>query len=213
MSALRQFLGRIRLQLRGKNHVVGWSMTPDEAISFFKGYGKTVLTFFGYSMKYEDEEMIFKIVRDMLSKHSSETTLVNYGATTGGLGAMYPLAKKMGFVTTGIVSTLALEYPDGISDAVDHVCFIADKQWGGNLPNSNELSPTSKAMVACSNILVAIGGNEISRDELLAGKESGKPIQYFPAEMDHAAAIQRAKRMGLPPPGSFWGSVHDVLGR
>jgi len=49
MSTLRQFIGRIRLQLRGKNYIVGWDMTPEEVIAFFLSQRKTVLTFYGYS--------------------------------------------------------------------------------------------------------------------------------------------------------------------
>ena len=209
---LRQFIGRMKLQSRGKNHFVGWSMRPEEAVSFMRTQGKIVLTFFGYSVSYNDKEAMLKIVRDVLAQYSPEKTLVNIGATTGGLGAAYPLTKSLGFVTTGVVSTEALDYPDEISEAADHICFIKDKQWGGKLSNSEQLSPTSKAMVECSDILVAIGGNDVSRDELLEGKKQGKPIQYFPAEMDHDAAIRRAKRLGLPKPESFMGSVHEVFG-
>lgn len=208
-----QFIGRIRLRLRGKNHVVGWSMTPDETVSFFKRQGKIVITFLGYSVDYQDIGGMLKIVQDVLSKYSPEKTLVNIGATMGGLGAAYPLIKSMGFSTAGIVSSEALAYPKYISDAADHICFIRDKYWGGKIPNTDELSPTSKAMVECSDILVAIGGNDISRDELIEGKAQGKPIQYFPAEMDHEAAIRRAKHLGLPEPESFMGSVHDVFGK
>lgn len=213
MSSLRQFIGRVRLQLRGKNHVVGWSMMPEEAVSFFKRQGKIVLSFFGYSVDYQDKDEMFKIVQDVLSKYSPEKTLVNIGATMGGIGNSYPLIKSLGFSTTGIVSTEVLANPEYISDAVDHVCFIKDKLWGGKLPNSNELSTTSRAMVECSDILVAIGGNDISRDELLEGKAQGKPIQYFPAEMNHDAAIRRAKYLGVPMPESYMGSVHDVFGK
>lgn len=213
MQTLRHFIGKLKLQLRGKNHVVGWNMTPEEAIAFFQRQGKTVLTFYGYSVDYGDKDEMLKTVRDVLSQYRPEKTLVNIGATKGGMGMAYPLIKSLGFVTAGIVSTEALAYPKGISDAVDHVCFIKDSQWGGKLPNSNELSPTSKAMVACSDILVAIGGNDIARDELLEGKSQGKPIQYFPAEMDHDAAIRRAKYLGEPMPESFMGSVHDVFGK
>lgn len=214
MSTLRQIIGRINLQWRGKNHVVGWSMTPEEVITFFMSQRKTVLTFYGYSgMGYEDEKAMLAIARKVLSGYSPETTLVNIGVTSVGIGAVYPMAKSMGFETAGIVTSLALEYKGGISESVDHMCFVKDKQWGGNLPNSNELSPTSRAMVACSDILVAIGGNDVSRDELLAGKAQGKPIQYFPAEMDHAAAVRRAKYLGMPMPELFMGSVHDVFGK
>lgn len=213
MGNLQQFIGKIRLQMRGKNHIVGWNMAPEEAIAFFQRQGKIVLTFFGYSVSYQDKEGMLKIVRDVLSQYSPEKTLINIGATKGGMGEAYPLIKSLGFVTAGIVSTEALANPEYISDAVDHICFIKDKQWGGKLPNSEELSPTSKAMVEASDILVAIGGNDIARDELLEGKALGKPIQYFPAEMDHEAAVRRAKYLGVPMPESFMGSVHDVFGK
>jgi len=214
MGALQQFIGRMKMQSRSRNHIVGWSMTPDDAVSFVRRRGKAVLTFFGYSgMRYEDEKGMLDIVLDVLSHYLPQKTLINIGATEVGVGAAYRLAKEMGFETTGIVSTEALEYPDEISSLVDHVCFIKDTQYGGKLPDSNELSPTSKAMVECSDILVAIGGNDISRDELMEGKKQGKPIQYFPAEMDHDAAIRRAKRLGLPKPESFMGSVHDAFGK
>ena len=207
MSTLRQLIGRFRLQLRGKNHIVGWNMTAEEVIAFFLRQRKTVLTFYGYSgMGYEDEKGMLETARKVLSRYSPDTTLVNIGVTSSGIGAVYPLAKSMGFTTTGIVTSLALEHPSGvagISEAVDHICFVADQQWGGNLPHSDQLSPTSRAMVECSDILVGIGGGGISEVEMLAGKAQGKPVYYYPADMNHAAAIRYAKKMGLPPPESF----------
>jgi hypothetical protein len=212
MNNIRQLIGRVRLQLRGKNHIVGWNMTPEAVIAFFMSQGKTVLSFYGYSgMGYEDEEALLRIAQKILSGYSQEGTLVNIGVTSVGIGAIYPLAKSMGFETAGIVTSLALEYPEGISDTVDHICFVTDQRWGGNLPDSNELSPTSRAMVECSDILVGIGGGGISEAEMLAGKAQGKPVHFYPAEMNHARAINYAKRMGLPPPESFWGSNADVF--
>jgi hypothetical protein len=187
-------------------------MKPEEAVSFIKGLGKTMLTFYGFSgMGYEDEQEMLGIARDVLSKYSPETTLVNIGASSTGIGAIYPLAKSMGYETAGIISTEALEYLEEISDAVDHICFIEDNQWGGKLPNSNELSPTSRAMVECSDILVGIGGGGISLDEMLAGHEQGKEILYFPADMNHERASRQAENKGLPPPQSFKGAAHETL--
>ena len=213
MTTLRQIIGRVRLQLQEKNRVVGWNMTTEDAVSFFKAQGKTVVTFFGYMLGYEDEAEMFRIVRDELSNFSPETTLVNDGVTKWGLGEIYPLAKSLGYTTTGIVSKNILDDPSDISPFVDHICFMDDIQWGGKLPNSKELSPTSKAMVDCSDVLIAIGGNEVSRDELLAAQKLGKLIHYHPAEMNHANAIHHAKRKGLPPPESFLGAVHDAFGK
>lgn len=213
MKTVRQFLGRVRFGWQAGNRVVGWNMTPEEAAAFFKNQRKTVLTFFGYMLGYENEAEMFRIVRDELARYSPQTALVNDGVTRWGLGGIYPLAKSLGFTTAGIVSKKILDNPSDISPAVDHICFMDDTQWGGKLPNSEELSPTSKAMVACSDVLIAIGGNDVSRDELLEGRRQGKPIHYYPAEMNHEAAIRHAKKKGLPPPESFMGSVHDEFGR
>lgn len=199
-------------QLSEKDKVIGWRMTPGEALAFFKSQRKTVVTFFGYSVDYENEKAMLKKAEDVLAGYSPATFLINIGATRGGAGAIYPIAKAMGFTTTGIVSSLATQYLDDISNAVDHVCFIMDSQWGGKLPNSNHLSPTSQAMVACSDILIGIGGGEISRDEMIAGREQGKPVHFYPAEINHAYWVQRSQNMNLPPPDSFWGAAHEVFG-
>lgn len=214
MSAIRRFIGRIRLGLRKGRHIVGWSMKPEDAVRFIKGRGKTVLTFYGYSgMGYEREEEMLRVARDVLARHSPATTLVNIGGTKAGIGAVYPLARSLGFETTAVVSTRALQYPQDISESVDHLCLVEDRQYGGNLPGSAELSPTSRAMVDCSDILVAIGGGDVSRDELLEAKRQGKPIQYHPAEFNHENAVRLAGKKGEPPPASFMGAVHDVFGK
>ena len=115
--------------------------------------------------------------------------MINIGATASGIGAVYPLAKAMGFTTTGIVSSLAAKHIENISEAVDHVCFVSDTQWGGKLAGSNQLSPTSQAMVACSDVMVAIGGGEVTRDELTAGRALGRPVYFYPAEVSHQQLI------------------------
>ena len=213
MSGFRQFIGRVSLQLQGKHHIVGWNMTPDEVVSFIRQRGKTVLTFFGYSgMGYEDEHAMLQTARHILKQYLPEKTLVLIGATEVGIGVVYRVAKAMEFETVGIVTSLALEF-GGFSTAVDHICFVEDAQWGGILPNSSELSPTSRAMVDSSDILVAIGGNDISRDELLEGRKLGKPVQYFPADMNHERMSRRAERFGEPPPESFSGSCQDEFGK
>jgi hypothetical protein len=203
---------RINLESSRKDKVIGWEMTPGEAVVFFRSRRKAVVTFLGYSVDYENEKAMLKIAEDVLAGYSPETSLINIGATTGGAGAIYPIAKALGFTTTGIVSSLALQYIDDISTTVDHVCFVLDSQWGGKLRNSNNLSPTSQAMVACSDIFVGIGGGEISRDEMIAGRDQGKPVHFYSAEINHEYWIQRAQKMSLPPPDSFWGAAHEVFG-
>jgi hypothetical protein len=191
--------------------VVGWTMKAEDAFLFFRKLQKRVISLFGYSSPYEDEGSMLKIVREELSRFSPETHLVNIGATMGGIGAAYPLAKSMGFLTTGIVSSLATQYADQVSADVAHICFIADTSWGGKLPNSDALAPTSQAMVACTDIFIGIGGGEITRDELRAGQALGKPVTFHPAEVNHEWARKRAEKNNQPPPTSFWGPAHAAL--
>lgn len=212
MSTWKQILGRLQLTLRRTSHIVGWHMTPTEVIAFFKGQPKKVLTFYGYSgMGYEDEAAMLGIAQTVLAGYSPESTLVNIGATSSGIGAVYPLAKSLGFETTGIVTYLALKRPHSLSPAVDHICFVIDQRWGGKLPNSNELSPTSTAMVACSDILVGIGGGSITRDEMLAGKAQGNPTYFYSADMNHAQAVRHANQLGLPQPAAFNSAADELL--
>lgn len=191
--------------------VVGWSMKPEEVFLYFRTLQKKVVSLFGFSSPYEDNEAVLKIAKEELSQYSPEKYLVNIGATKGGIGAAYPLAKSMGFITTGIVSSVAIEYADEISPDVDHICFITDQAWGGKLPGSTTLTPTSQAMVACSDIFIGIGGGEITREEMLAGLALGKPVRFHPAEMEHAWALRRAEKNNRPAPVSFWGAAHEEL--
>ena len=66
-------------------------------------------------------------------------------------------------------------------------------------------------MVACTDILIGIGGGEIGRDELIAGREQGKPVRFYPAEMSHEYLIRRAQKLDLPSPISFLGAAHEVF--
>lgn len=187
-------------------------MTAVETRAFFRSLGKKVVTFFGYSVDYENENLTLKTAKDALSLYSPRDVLVNIGATAGGIGAVYSLAKEMGFTTAGIVSSVASEHLEYISDAVDYICFVADTQWGGRLPKSKQLSPTSQAMVSCSDVLIAIGGGEVTRDELIAGREQGKTVHFYPAEINHQYLIEQARKKNEPMPKSFWGAAHEVFG-
>lgn len=210
MSQFDESGARMFLAARGKNQIVGWQMTPEETQEFFEQQGKKVLCFLGYSADYEDELGMLTIAHTVLMQYDPVTTLVNMGATQGGLGAIYPLAKALGFTTTGIVSRNALEIVDEISPDVEFVCFIADETWGGKMP-SGELFPTSEAMVRCSDVMVGIGGGPISRDEMLVGRARGKSVYFYPADISHKLAILWAEKRGQPVPTSFWGEAHEAI--
>lgn len=182
--------------------------TPEEVRAFFQSKGMEVLTFLGYSgAGYEDEAAMLDQATGVLGQFDPKNTIVNIGATAEGIGAVYRVAKERGFATSGIVSTQARENKVPLSPCVDIVFYVEDATWGGILPGTDRLSPTSTAMVEASDVLVAIGGGEVARDELAAAKRSGKRVQFIPADMNHQIARDKAMKKGQPPPKDFRGAA------
>ena len=174
--------------------------------------GKTVLTFVGYSgAGYESPAAMLDIAAGVLAGFDPATTLVALGATPDGIGAVYELARRLGFETAGIVSTQARQTGAALSPFVDRVCFVEDERWGGVVPGTDRLSPTSQAMVDCSDVLVGIGGGEVARDELIAARRLGKVVRFFPADLDHRRCLESAARRGLEAPTDFRGAAHRAL--
>lgn len=187
--------------------------TVEEIADFFRRRRKRVVTFLGYSgHEYERPAAMLRYARQVLGHFDPAHTIVNIGATQAGIGAIYPLAKRMGFVTTGIVSTRARKAEGGsaLSHHVDFVFLVQDDTWGGYLPGTEQLSPTSAAIVGNSNVVVAIGGDEVARDELRAAKRAGCRTRYVAAEMNHAKARRTAQRKGMPEPTDFAGAAADA---
>jgi hypothetical protein len=188
--------------------------TPLEVSTFFEGQSKTVVTLLGYSVAdYEDRSALIRHVTGILDQYDPKKTIVNIGATVDGIGRVYELAKQRGFSTTGIVSSRARDSHATISTCVDVVFFVKDASWGGFLKGTQRLSPTSAAMVNVSDRLVAIGGGEVSRDELIAATRAGKNTTYIPADMNHRIAQERAAKKGQRPPTDFRGAVDAVFGQ
>lgn len=188
------------------------SGTPSEIKSFFTGTGKTVLTFVGYSgAGYEDPVAMLAEAERILSESDPNKTIVNIGATPDGIGAVYEIAKRKGFLTTGIVSTQARQYNVALSPYVDRVFYVEDATWGGYLKGTERLSPTSEAIVEASDVVIGIGGGEVARDELTAARRLGKNVRFFPADMDHQKAREGAARKGLTPPTDFRGAAHGAF--
>jgi len=170
----------------------------------------TVLTFVGYSgAGYEDPIKLQTLIQKALSCFSPEHYIVNCGATAEGIGVVYEIAKAAGFETMGIVSSLAAVKGSKLSPYVGTVYFIPDETWGGYLPNG-KLSPTSAAIVDTSDVIVGIGGGEVARDELLAAKAAGRRTNYIPADLNHLAAIEKAKSKGQPVPTDFSGAANVI---
>lgn len=180
--------------------------------AWLRGRDLKVLSFVGYSgAGYQDPDAMRAAAEQVLARHDPSRTVVNIGATEAGIGAVYALARQRGFGTIGIVSTLAREAGEPLSPCVDRVFFVRDAQWGGRLPGSTQLSPTSAAIVAHSAEIVAIGGGDIARDELRGARAAGVPLTFYAADMNHALARDKARSKGQPAPTDFGGTARDAF--
>ena len=194
------------LACQGPTHIRTGDTTA--IASHVKATGKNVLSFVGYSgAGYQDPDVLIREASRILDRHDPARTLINSGGTAEGIGQIYDLAKRKGFETMGIVSSLARQEQAPLSACVDTVFFVPDSTWGGELPQGKGLSPTSSAMVFISDVLVGIGGGEIARDELLATRRLGKPMTFIPADMNHELAREKARRKGQPEPKEFGGAA------
>jgi len=180
--------------------------------AFVRSKHMRVLTFAGYSgAQYQDPEAMMEHASRILDEQDPQKTLINIGATVEGIGAVYEIAKRKGFTTMGIVSTLARDERVTLSKCVDYVFYVKDSTWGGQAPGGNNLSPTSAAIVESSASFIAIGGGEVARDEMLAARKAGKPVTFIPADMNHKIAREKAQKRGEPEPTDFRGAAHGAL--
>ena len=178
------------------------------AIARIRESGLTVVTFMGFSgAGYEDAPAVERAVAKVLDELDPASVLICAGATAEGIGAVYPMAKKRGFKTIGVVSAIAEKEGVTFSPQVDMVFVIADDSWGGITPDG-KLSPTSSAMVGAADRIISVGGGEIARDEIAAAVAMGKKPRYIQADMNHAAAIRKANDRQQPVPADFRGPVH-----
>lgn len=172
----------------------------------------SVLTFAGFSgAGYEDAEAMLRHAARILAGQDPARTLVNVGATAEGIGAVYAIARRNGFTTMGIVSTLARDESVALSECVDYVFYVKDSTWGGRVPGSDGLSPTSEAVVAVSTSIVGIGGGEVARDEMLEARRRGTPVTFIPADMNRQIAREKARKQGRSDPVDFRGAAEAAL--
>lgn len=176
---------------------------PAAVREFFSSKDWRVVTFLGYSgAGYEDTPAMLEQADRILQQLDVAKTIVNIGATAEGIGALYEKAKARGFKTSGIVSSIARGKAP-LSPCVDYVFFVPDKTWGGYDKEKGKLSATSEAMLQASDELIAIGGNDIARDELLEAQRLGKKVMFIPADMNHEAALKKGV--------DFRGSAHEAM--
>ena len=181
--------------------------SPDEAVALVRRSGRWVVMFAGFSgAGYDDPAAVERVIVQVLDEFKPASTIVAAGATPEGIGAVYVLAKQRGFATIGIVSAIAEKEGAAFSPAVDVVYAIADDTWGGRGADGR-LSPTSSAIVAAADEMIAIGGGDIARDEMIAARALGKRVRYFAADMNHAAAVAKARQKREADPSDFRGAL------
>jgi hypothetical protein len=184
--------------------------SPERAIEEIKNRGKKVATFIGFSGQgYENPELVLKQLDAILDGLDAKNTLINIGGTPDGIGILYERAKQRGFETIGIVSSLS--EVGWLSPYVDRIYLIKDKVWGGFINGSKVLAPTSRAIVAVTDLVFAIGGGVIGRDEFLSLIEKGVPATYIKALANKAKAIARAVKANKPEPTEFRGDLELFL--
>lgn len=178
-------------------------------IAAFAGFGKSVVTLVGYSGSgYQRPDQLFHHVTGILDGLDPATALVNIGVTEDGIGHAYAWAKERGFATTGIVATAVLAFAPVLAADCDHVFVVEDSACGGYV--DGRISPVSEAMVSVSHQMIAIGGGDVVRDELLEMQKRGKPVRFIAADMNHLRALAKAWGKGLPAPkpADLQGSAH-----
>ncbi|MCB1112133.1 MAG: hypothetical protein H7A37_01570 [Chlamydiales bacterium] len=169
---------------KSRNHQVINRLTfsKDDAITYtnVKKGDKDIVSFIGFSSPYPDRDKLNHCIEEALEILHPNDVIIAAGATEVGIGAVYPIAKKKGFETLGIVSTNAKHSNRAkLSESVDFIAFIEDEQWGGYLPDSKLLSPVSEVIVTCSEAAIVIGGNEIATIEAAELKKRNKDIIFL----------------------------------
>lgn len=187
-------------------------MKADEIIeqigNLKKESGKKVYTIFGYSaLGYENLEELKNKVKEELSQISPGEYIINIGATEDGIGCANEIAKKMGFETIGVVSTLGLAYSGKFSEFVEKIFIVNDELWGGFIPGTKQLAETTKVYLAVSDVIVAFGGGGNTAVTLVEAKKIGIPVKYFPFEMNH----EKAKKQFKGEISDFTGEASKVL--
>lgn len=186
--------------------------TPQQVIDALRSQKKKIVVFMGYSgAGYEDEPAMRNFAEAALAKLDPRATVISIGATAAGIGAVYELAKRHGFGTIGIVSSQAREEGVPLANCVDEVFYVQDTQWGGYLPGTRTLSPTSQAIVSSGDVFIGIGGGNAARDELLEAQRLKKTVMFQPADVNHRLLRERAAKNGEPEPTDFRGAAHLAL--
>lgn len=173
--------------------------TKEQILRFKHFKGKKVVTIFGYaSASYEQFSAAINAAWTVLhEKFPPSEWIVNLPGSAVGIGNFYSMAQAKGYETMGIISTHVLEVNDkknpsqlkypGYPDECENLFLVKDSVWGGYKDKERQqLSDTTQAMIAVSDAVIQIGGNDVGADEFIAAMntESVQYIIYIPAKMN-----------------------------
>ena len=172
--------------------------TKEQILAFKQSTGKKVVTVFGYaSASYEKINAAMNAIWTLLHEQfPPHEWVVNLPGSAWGVGNFYAMAQAKGYETMGVISTHVLavydknnpsqlKYP-GFPIECEHIFFIEDPIWGGfKDADEMQLSPTTQNMVAVSDAVIQLGGNEVGADELIAAMKADnvQKIIFIPAKM------------------------------
>jgi hypothetical protein len=191
--------------------------SADEVRRFFRTRGKHVMSFAGFGeLGYEEDDIVERIAAEVVTGWPADRLIVNCGTLLrvggeDGIARVSRVARSLGIETTGIHPGIALDFPatHRVSPDEDTSFFIGDSTWGGLLADRRVPSPTLAAILEVSDELVAIGGGKHAADELRTFWQRGKPVRFFPAEMNRRATKDWCARAGVDIT-DFRGAAHDV---
>jgi hypothetical protein len=195
-------------------------LNSSQVVQRFRDKGKWVITFLGFGeLGYEEPSSIRQIAERLLAQRDPNVTIVNTGTLIrvgglDGIASVYPIAKALGFETTGVHPSIALSHAQThqVSPYVQEVYFVQDSTWGGYLPESGEPSPTLQTLLTITDECVVIGGDKHTADEMQAFRDQGTPVIFHAAQMNHHMTRQWAKDAGLELP-NFDGAAYEVWRR
>lgn len=188
-------------------------LTVTQAVDFvreIKG-NKEVVTFMGFAaFGYQEPNIIDNIIIQRLKILDPNKHIINSGSTKEGIGRVYELAKMMGFETTGLVSSRALNVTGQFSDYLDYQILIDSDEWGGKEEGSGKLLPVSEAFVMSSDRIIAIGGNDFTAVVIEAAEERGIPVEYHQVEMNYDASRRESLYRRKDKGSNYFGSALNI---
>ena len=135
---------------------------------------RRVMVFGGFSgMGYAEPDRLDEDLRRLLLLETRLGAVVVSGATSDGIGRVYPIAKELGIPTYGIVSDDVA--PAAIDPCCDHVLRVQDPQKTRQTLDVHGHSEMVNVAEA-NGVLYYFGGGDVAVSEVREAQERGIPV-------------------------------------